>query len=335
MMNNINKNRCVSAILGLVVGDALGVPAEFKSRIELKRNPVTDMVGYGTHNQPAGTWSDDSSMTIATMEWINEMDHNELDYALLMDKFSNWFLYGDYTPYGHQFDCGIATSRAMMNYGRGIAPLECGGKSDSDNGNGSLMRILPAALWCGRGLAGEEVKDADFIFHVSAVTHAHIRSKIGCLIYAKLIADLLYSRSTDKFETIQKSLVNSKKYLEAMGDTQITYEIGKYDRLWELEKFKKLEEHDIKSTGYVVDTLEAAIWCFLNTDTYKECVLKAVNLGDDTDTVGAVAGGLAGLYYGLEEIPAEWINILPKKEWIIELAERLSLKTESSVLEVK
>ena len=318
-----NEDRYVAAMIGLVVGDALGVPVEFKSRAELNANPIMDMIGYGTHNQSAGTWSDDSSMAVATMEWLSETGNKELDYTLLMDKFSNWLLYGDYTPYGNTFDCGISTSRAIMNYGRGMEPLQCGGQSDYDNGNGSLMRILPAALWKSAELAGEEVDGADFIFNISAVTHAHVRSKIGCLIYSKLIADLLYDLNGDKFDAVQKSLLNCKSYLETIDDKQTAYEIGKYTRLWNLDTFKNLDEEAIKSTGYVVDTLEAAIWCFLNTDSYKECVLKAVNLGDDTDTVGAVAGGLAGLYYGLEAIPAEWIELLPKKEWIIELAKQM------------
>lgn len=318
-----NEDRYVAAILGLVVGDALGVPAEFKSRAELKVNPIMDMIGYGTHNQPAGTWSDDSSMVIATMEWLSEMENNEPDYTLLMEKFGNWLLYGDYTPYENTFDCGISTSRAIMNYGRGMEPLQCGGQTDYDNGNGSLMRILPVALWKSAELAGEEVGGANFIFNVSAVTHAHVRSKIGCLIYSKLIADLLYAQNDDKFDAVQKSLLSCKCYLETIDDKQTIYEIGKYARLWNLDTFKNLDEDNIKITGYVVDTLEAAIWCFLNTDSYKDCVLKAVNLGDDTDTVGAVAGGLAGLYYGLEEIPAEWIELLPKKEWIIELAKKM------------
>ena len=138
-----------------------------------------------------------------------------------------------------------------------------------------------------------------------------------------MIADLLYSQGGDKIEVLKKSLVNCKKYLESIEEKQTAYELGKYDRLWDLEAFQELNEDDIKSSGYVVDTLEAAVWCFLNTDNYKDCVLKAVNLGEDTDTVGAVAGGLAGLYYGLEEIPEEWINLLPKKEWIIELAGKM------------
>ena len=146
-----------------------------------------------------------------------------------------------------------------------------------------------------------------------------------------MIADLLYSQGEDKIDVLKKSLSNCKKYLESIEDNQTAYEIGKYDRLWNLEMFQDLIPHsveaasaaDIQSSGYVVDTLEAAVWCFLNTDNYKDCVLKAVNLGEDTDTVGAVAGGLAGLYYGLEEIPEEWLNFLPKKEWIIELASKM------------
>ena len=318
-----NEDRYVAAVLGLVVGDALGVPAEFKSRAELKANPVMDMIGYGTHNQPAGTWSDDSSMAVATMEWLSEMENNEPDYTLLMDKYLNWLLYGEYTPYGKTFDRGISTSNAILDYRMGTTPLKCGAQSEYGNGNGSLMRILPAALWKSRELAGEEVDDADFIFDMSALTHAHVRSKIGCLIYSKLIADLLYNKNDDKFDTVLSSLQSCKRYLETIDDKQTAYEIGKYARLWDLDIFKNLDEDDIKSTGYVVDTLEAAIWCFLNTDSYKDCVLKAVNLGDDTDTVGAVVGGLAGLYYGLETIPAEWIELLPKKEWIIELAKQM------------
>jgi len=317
------KYRYIAAVLGLVVGDALGVPAEFKSRAELKKNPVTDMNGYGTHNQPAGTWSDDSSMVIATMDWLSEMGNADPDYRLLMDKFSRWLMFGDYTPYGRTFDCGISTSRAIMNYDSGIHPLQCGGQLDYENGNGSLMRILPVALWNSSGLAGEEVEGAELIFNVSAVTHAHVRSKIGCLIYSKIIADLLYFQGEEKLDVLKRSLANCKKYMESIESEQFAYEIGKYNRLWDLEAFRELKEEDIRSSGYVVDTLEAAIWCFLNTENYRNCVLKAVNLGEDTDTVGAVAGGLAGLYYGIEEIPEEWREILPKREWMIELAGKM------------
>ena len=322
-MMNMDLNKYKAAILGLIAGDALGVPAEFKSRANMKENPVTDMIGYGTHNQPAGTWSDDSSMVIATMEWLGEIQDNQPDYALLMDKFSNWLMYGDYTPYGEVFDCGISTSRAIINYGKGMVPLKCGGKSEWENGNGSLMRILPAALYWAKGLTTDEMEDKEFIYNLSTLTHGHLRSKMGCLIYSKLIADLLCNPVQNKMEIVEKSINICKKYFDSLDDEEVTVEKEKYARLWNVPAFISLGEDDIKSSGYVVDTLEAAIWCFLNTDNYKDCVLKAVNLGEDTDTVGAVAGGLAGLYYGMEAIPEDWIDLLPKKDWIVELIEKM------------
>ncbi len=322
-MKMMDFNKCKAGILGLIVGDALGVPVEFKSRANRKKYPVTDMMGYGTHNQPAGTWSDDSSMVIATMEWLGEIQDNQPDYALLMDKFSNWLMYGDYTPYGVVFDCGISTSRAILNYGKGMKPLECGGKSERENGNGSLMRIMPAALYRAQGLARDGMEGKEFIYDLSALTHAHLRSKIGCLIYSKLIADLLYNSEKDKMEIIENSISICKRYFDSLEDKKVRTEKEKYDRLWNVPAFVGLKEDEIKSSGYVVDTLEAAIWCFLNTDNYKDCVLKAVNLGDDTDTVGAVAGGLAGVYYGMESIPKKWIKLLPKKDWIVELIENM------------
>ena len=310
-------NQYIAAILGLIVGDALGVPAEFKSRDHLKDNPITDMIGYGTHNQPAGTWSDDSSMVIATMEWLGEIKNKQPDYTLLMDKFSNWMIYGDYTPYGRIFDYGISTGRAINNYINGITPLQCGGRTEWNNGNGALMRILPVALWYSNELATEEMRGKELIYDLSSLTHGHLRSKVGCLIYSKIVADILYSSDKDKMKSVEKSISTCKKYFDCMDDEEIRIEKEKYFRLWNMAAFQKLEEEDIRSSGYVVDTLEAALWCFLNTYNYKDCVLKAVNLGEDTDTVGAVAGGLAGVYYGIEAIPEEWINLIPKKEWII------------------
>lgn len=204
-MKHTNLDKYKAAIFGLIVGDALGVPAEFKSRVAMKMSPITDMVGYGTHYQPAGTWSDDSSMVVATMEWLGEMETNHPDYALLMDKFSNWLMRGDYTPYGEVFDCGISTRRAISNYENGVAPLKCGGKSEGENGNGSLMRILPVALHWAKGLATDKMEGKQIIYDLSALTHGHLRSKIGCLIYSKLVADLLCNPEKDKMEIVENS----------------------------------------------------------------------------------------------------------------------------------
>ena len=120
-------NKICDGIIGLAIGDAIGVPVEFRSRQELTKAPVVSMREYGTHYQPRGTWSDDTSLTLALMDSI--IEKNEIDYVDIMNRFSNWLLYNDYTATGEVFDVGNSTSRAIMNYGRGVNPLECGGLS--------------------------------------------------------------------------------------------------------------------------------------------------------------------------------------------------------------
>lgn len=320
VFSNDKEKQAVSAIMGFVVGDALGVPVEFTSRAERKENPVTEMMGYGTYQQPPGTWSDDSSMVVATMEWLAETAADASpNYTLLMDKFSRWLMHGEYTPYGETFDCGISTNRAILNYGRGIKPTECGGKTEYDNGNGSLMRILPVAL----RLAFQGNNKADFIYDVSSLTHGHARSKAGCALYSKIVARMIAVPGEDKYQAVENSIRLFRASLQEERDAEIVMQAGHFGRLWEIQNFAALPETAIKSTGYIVDTLEVAIWCFLNTSSYKECVLRAVNLGNDTDTVSAIAGGLAGLYYGIENILQDWITLIPKKDWIMELAANL------------
>ncbi len=322
--NEIKSYRSQSGIMGLVVGDALGVPVEFTSRAERDADPVVDMRAYGTHSQPAGTWSDDSSMVVATMEWYDEIEEWPEDYKPLMDKFCNWLMHGDYTPYGNNFDNGITVSRALMNYSRGMEPTESGEKNENSNGNGSLMRIMPTALFHTTDLAFDTLYYPEKIYEMSSLTHGHARSKLGCLIYAKIISDILHMPDVDKKEVVRASFRVMEEYLSTIEkDEEIVKEKAAYNRLWDIDAFIEIPREDIKSSGYVVDTLEAAVWCFLTTDSYKDCVLKAVNLGDDTDTVGAVAGGLAGYYYGIDDIPSEWINLIPKKDWILDLASRM------------
>ena len=258
-------------------------------------------------------------MTVATLEWYKESAEGEPDYSKLMDKFTNWLMYGEYTPYGENFDNGVATARALIRYGKGAEPLLSGGITEWDNGNGSLMRAMPTALYHREALAGEDVSGVQYVYDMSALTHAHPRSKLACFIYSKLVADIL-ALDGDKGDIVKQSLDWTKQYLTFKeSDGLIREEMKSYDKIWDYDSFKKLPEEAIKSSGYVVDTLEAAIWCFVNTDSYAECVLKVVNLGDDTDTVGAVAGGLAGAYYGIDNIPEEWVEMIPRLDWIKEL----------------
>lgn len=312
-MSNIWKD----GMLGLIVGDALGVPVEFMSRTELMKNPVTGMREYGTHHQPRGTWSDDSSMSLAELDSIRTV--GTIDYTDMMERFSRWCMYGEYTPFGEVFDIGMATSRALMNYAKGIAPLESGGKTEWDNGNGSLMRILPVCLYLferQKKVCTSENESIYMIHAVSALTHAHVRSQIACGIYYFLVKAILEEEGSLE-NRLQKGMDRAYQYYRQ--DLSNHRELENYKRLADLSEFKENPKEGIKSSGYVVDTLEAAVWCLLHSHSYKETVLMAVNLGEDTDTIGAVAGGLAGLYYKEEGIPQEWIQVLQRREWIEEV----------------
>ena len=141
----LKMNIIRDSVYGFAVGDALGVPVEFKSRNELKKFPVIGMSGYGTHQMPKGCWSDDTSMILATMDSI--IEKNNIDYEDIMFKFCEWYRYGKYTANGVFFDIGIATSQSLNKYIAGISPIYCGQSDERSNGNGSLMRILPIVLY--------------------------------------------------------------------------------------------------------------------------------------------------------------------------------------------
>lgn len=299
-MNKLEKIKAV--ILGFAVGDALGVPVEFKSRETLRKKPVTEMQGYGTYNVPRGTWSDDTSMTLCTLESISE--NGSIYLNDIMEKFAKWRCFGYMTPFNDCFDIGNATYFALSRFLEGNS-FPYGGSDERSNGNGSLMRIAPVVLF--NSLKNQDLsKRMNDIANVSMLTHAHQRSILACSIYDFVLDELL---KNPKKESIKAGLDKANEYFTS------NKELVFYSRLLESD-FKDLDEREIKSTGYVVDTLEAAIWCLLNTSTYEECVLKAVNLGEDTDTVGAIAGSLAGALYGYASIPERFLNALVKKELI-------------------
>lgn len=308
----------VKAILfGVAIGDALGVPVEFKSRQAISKNPVTDMIGYGTHNLPAGTWSDDSSLTFCLAEALTQ----EFNLNNIGQNFVRWYQENYWTPHGNVFDIGIATREAISRLEDGEKPELAGGFEESDNGNGSLMRILPLVFY----LLDKPIKERfDITKKVSSITHGHFRSVIACFYYLEFALQILAGK--DKFEIYQNLQTEISNHLTSL--TINPAEIAIFDRLLK-GKLAKLDEDEIQSSGYVLHTLEASIWCLLTTDNYKEAVLKAVNLGSDTDTTGAVTGGLAGLLYGLDNIPKRWITQLARKEDIENLAERLFEKIVS------
>jgi len=267
--------------------------------------------------QAPGTWSDDTSLTLCLIDSLA----SGLDYKDIMTKFQSWLTEGAYTPHGEVFDVGIATRESIMRFMVGTEALECGCVAERSNGNGSLMRILPLIFYI-QSLYGtdfQETEEAFKIIHdVSALTHAHKRSQIACGIYLS-IASMLIGNMDLKI-AVELGIYKAIEYYQCKPEFKS--ELSRFSRI-SGRGFHEIEIKEIKSSGYVIDTLEAAIWCLLNSKSYKECVLMAVNLGEDTDTVAAVVGGLAGLYYGYDCIPIEWITQIAKRDYIEGLSNKL------------
>ncbi|MDZ8222895.1 MULTISPECIES: ADP-ribosylglycohydrolase family protein [unclassified Nostoc] len=307
----LTATKTLSGLMGLCVGDALGVPVEFTSRAERVKSPVTTMQGYGTWNQPLGTWSDDSSLSFCLAECLCR------GYSLdaIANSFWRWYKEAYWTPRGDVFDIGQTTHTAIMRLKQGVVPHQAGGKVENSNGNGSLMRILPMA-YCHRNFTLGELLAR--VHDVSAITHAHARSQMACGIYISIAVALLEGADLQT------------AYLQGLQDIQPIYSVREF--LLEKPHFgrvlsgeiAKVPVEEINSGGYVIDTLESSLWCLLNSSSYSEAVLKAVNLGGDTDTTAAVTGGLAGIYYGVENIPKQWINQIARRQDIIYLAERFA-----------
>ena len=305
------------ALLGLAVGDALGVPVEFKKRQVLLQNPVTDMMGYGTHWQPEGTWSDDSSLAFCLAEALTQPFH----LNTIADNFIRWMTQNYWTPRSRLFDIGHTTQQAIRRLQAGCPPELAGGMDVSENGNGSLMRILPLVFYTQNENTDERYQ---IVKDVSSLTHAHIRSVIACFYYTEFAKQLIIKE--DKFSIYKELQAFLPDYLSSLSINQ--NEIMLFARLLHGNIYE-LPADQIHSSGYVIHTLEASIWCLLTTNTYSDAVLKAVNLGEDTDTTGAVAGGLAGILYGAEMVPTQWLTQLARRSDIEYLALRLENFTSS------
>lgn len=303
-----------SGLMGFVVGDALGVPFEFKSRRYMDQNPFIDMVENGSHHQPLGTWSDDTSMTIATMDSIAQT--GEISVTDIMNRFLSWYRNADYTAGNLVFDMGITTQISLDNYSRGKNPLECGQKREYSNGNGSLMRMLPIAYYIWSN-AIEEEEATKLINELSSITHAHPISQLGCKIYCDYLSYLMDG---------------ADKYYAYFMLQQNDYE--KYYPKEVVEKYQRILDGSIivqsasriSGSGYIVDTLEASIWASFNSENYEEALKNAINLGDDTDTVGAITGSMAGIMYGYKSIPEKWVSAIKRLDYIMNLCQNFTQK---------
>ncbi len=307
------EKKYIDGLMGFVVGDAMGVPLETKSREYLLNNPVTKMTGNGSHNVPEGTWSDDTSMLIATIDSINVKC--AIDFRDIADKFLLWKNHSDYTPNKELFGIGNNIKRALEKYekNRELDPTECGVDEEEACSNGSLMRIIPIAYYA----IEKKLKDfevLELVKQLSSITHRNETCIMACYFYVRLVMFLLNDK--DKYSAY--SMTKCVDYSMFTDETQ-----DKFSRLIK-EDVGKLNVDQIKSSSYVVDTLEAAIWVMLKSENFKEAIIGAVNLGGDTDTIGALTGALAGIIYGYDSIPESWLDKIARKEYLLDIFEEFS-----------
>jgi len=290
--------RVLGGLWGSLVGDALGVPVEFRTRTEVQSNPVTGMREFGSHHQPRGTWSDDGALILCTAD---SLVNSEFDTQDIARRFVRWMNEALWTATRVVFDIGMATNDSLMRIANGTAAEDAGGRDEHSNGNGSLMRIIPIAL----RFAGEPIETfARRIKRASSITHGHDRSRMACVLFGLVIRQLLLNLepqtavevAREEFRSLYQSVPEFRRFRPHLEDD-----------------FRSMPEAEIVSTGYVLHTLHTALWCLLTTDRYHDCVLRAVNLGGDTDTTGCVAGGLAGVAYGVRSVPSDWIAQLARK----------------------
>ena len=301
--------KAFDSLVGHAIGDAMGTPVEFYMRNYLQNNKVTEMLGnIGQHNEPIGSWSDDTSMELALIDSI--INNNSINYDDIMNNFVLWIKDGKYTPSNHAFGVGRGCLKAISRYSKGIPALECGINDENHQSNGSLMRILPIAIYShANNLSINKLKE--ITDNVGGLTHKQDSVQLACFIYVTFIIDLL--NGMNKNEAYSNMKCRKYKYRKESIDM--------YNRLLK-EDIRTLSIEDIKSSGYIVDTIEAAFWCFLIHDNYEDTIVEAINLGQDTDTIAAIAGSMAGIVYGIDSIPKRWLNKMQKREYLFNMFQK-------------
>ena len=313
MKKMMDQNSIYGGLYGTVTGDALGVPYETESYDSMQKNPCTGMTGYGHHRQPSGSWSDDTSMTLCAADSLCK----GFDPDDMMKKFMLWKDKKQYTATGVVFDVGRICRKAINQFHDGAPALLCGDASVNGNGNGSIMRILPMVLY---QLFLYPVSDdaldqfLEPIHEASILTHAHPVAQMCCGLFALTVREwfLEDNDGSSLLGMDQRAFEKGKAFYKSRGGV-FEEEIGKRDLFIEPAELLQLQGRELPNWGYVINTWNISLLSFLTTENFRDCVLKAINMGGDTDTNGAVAGALAGTFYGKEMIPDEWVNALQNK----------------------
>lgn len=284
-------DRVSGGLIGMLVGDALGVPYEFHAAHEIPDAPNIEFeppqyFRRAHDGVPPGTWSDDGAQALCLLASLQE--RGSLDLDDFSKKLLNWYQKGAYTPDQHVFDCGMQTRDAISALRKGIAPERSGPAGETNNGNGCLMRVLPLALWH-RGTDEELYNDAR---RQSLCTHGHLRSQLCCAQYCLWARELLSGTEENSWER-----ASAKMREFARGDFGVMRET----------EFILKESHiaAARGSGYVLNSLWSARRV-MKQPNYESVVRAAIALGDDTDTTACIAGGLAGIRDGVQAIPARW-----------------------------
>lgn len=304
-------------IIGLAIGDAMGVPLRFMEREKLLENPVTQMTSGGTFEKEKGTWSDSTSLTLATMDSI--MHCFGISTTDMGNKFVNWMKNAEYTANGERFDIGRTTMIALSRFEKDGQPFDSGSAAEDSNGNDILIRMLPIAYYSYTShLQANDVYD--LVKKVSYITHAHEISVLGSYIYVMFAIKLLEGKSKfDAYKEVQK--IGYSQF--SKGAIEMYNKIIKKD-------INAFELDEIRTSGYVVDSLEAVLWVILNTESFNQAIIGAINLGNETDRIAACTGGLAGIMYGLKDMNIEWRIDLKRYTYIRSMSDDFDAALRSS-----
>lgn len=305
-------HRYRGSLIGLAVGDAIGATVEFEAPGTF--TPVQDMIGGGPHDLNPGEWTDDTSMALCLAESLVECSGFDPDDQ--MNRYVQWYREGYLSAKTYCFDIGNTVREALVRFEQSGEPY-AGSTHPMSAGNGSLMRLAPIPMY----YATHPERALEYAAKSSQTTHGAREAVDGCRLLAALILGALNGVSKEDLCSAAYEPLANYWHKQPLSEKINEIRQGSY-------KIKQPPE--IKGSGYVVESLEAALWAFYHSDSFKEGLLLAVNLGDDADTTGAIYGQLAGAYYGMDGIPEHWVSKIYMKDDIVDMAARLNRNTTSS-----
>lgn len=300
--------RVKEGIIGCAIGDALSLTTKGKSRELLLNQPVLKMEADIKRGIPKGAFGDSTSLMLATTVAINKKG---LNYDFIAQNCINWFIGNKFSSVNESFGIGNTTLKSLIRFSKGnLKAYECGAFDFEENGNSSLKMVIPLAYYFTANKSSkEDVYRA--IKKVCSITHRHDISACACYIYTHYLMFLL--NGNNKLAAYKK--------LKMIDYSMFSNETLEYFSRILVGNLLELGTDEINSTSFVVDTLESVLWCFLQSDNFKDCLIATTNIGDDTTAIGALTGTIAGVYYGTNKMPKIWFEDLRKKDYLISISE--------------